>query len=395
MTAHSSTAHASAGRIERVVIKVGSAAIAPVRAGTPTLDPEAIGRLANHIAELRRAHAEVVLVSSGAIPCGLSSLGLTAMPKAIVDRQAAAAIGQPRLMNAYTHALHAHGLTPAQLLLTAADLDHRQRFVNAHRTADALLERGLIPIVNENDTVSFEEIRFGDNDRLAALTACLVGADALVILSVAGGLRADRGSGPLIPVVHAVADARAHVADTTSAVGTGGMTTKLDSADIATRAGIPVLLAGPAADVPALLGLADRPVPPHTRFEPAPGTSTIPKRKAWLAYAAAPRGSITIDHGAAHALRTRNASVLPAGLVEVSGDFARGDLIEVHTHPNTHPDPGDIARATKPRLIARGLASYPAAELRQLLGKRTADIAATLGYHYSDEAIHRDDLVIL
>ncbi len=362
----------------RVVIKVGSALVAP--GGLP--DPGAVHALAASVADLRSAGHAPVLVSSGAVASGLGLLGYARPPSAIVEKQACAAAGQPRLMRLWGEAFERRGLGVAQLLLVAGDLGHRRRFLNARHTVEALLAHGLVPIVNENDSVAFEEIRFGDNDRLSALTACLVGADALVILSTAGGLWEDGGRGPLIPRVESIAAARAHVSSERSAVGTGGMTTKLDAAEIATRSGIAVWIAPgpPGGDRGAwsIGGILSGAVP-ATHF-PAPA-GRAPARDSWLAFAAQPRGSIELDEGAVRAVVERGASVLPIGVVGAAGSFQRGELVELCA-------PGG-------RAVARGLVNYPADEVRRIARKKAAEIEAILGYRYQDEVVHRSDMVLL
>ena len=362
-------------RPTRIVLKVGSAVVAP----RASLDPEAIGRLANTIASVREAGVQVAVVSSGAIACGMRALGLGSMPGAITSRQATASIGQSMLMRAWSQALGWHGLLPAQILLSASDLDDHRRCINARHTADAILAGGHIPIINENDTVASAEIRLGDNDRLAALTACLLGADLLVMLSTAGGLRDRAGAGDVLPIVTDITGARAHIAPGPSAVGTGGMATKLDAAEIAGRAGIPTILAGPRADVASLLtGAAPE---PHTRFEPTRRPGAVPPRKAWLGFVGAPKGAITLDDGAASALQARGASLLAVGVRAADGDFTRGDLIDI--------------RGPSGAIIARGLTAYAAEDIRRIAGVRTEQIEQVLGYRYTDEVVHRDDLLVL
>ena len=362
-----------------VVVKVGSAVVAP----GGVLDVSVIDRLADEIASARAGGTAVVLVSSGAVACGLEGMGMRAMPAKISDRQAAAAVGQPVLMRAWSGALSARGMCAAQVLLTAEDVDFRARFVNAHRTLSTLLGRGVVPIINENDSVSFEEIKLGDNDRLAALAAGLVGADLLVMLSNVDGLRADGGAGAVIRAVDDIDAARAHVSGDRSETGTGGMATKLDAAEVAGRMGIPAVIA--SGGVAGVLGeiLAGGAV--GTRFGVSgAGGGGGTRRKRWIAHSVRPRGVLTVDDGAARALRERGASLLPGGIVSVESDepggFGIGSAVDVRTAA------GDT--------IARGLVSYRADEIVRIMGKRSDEIAGVLGYTYCDEVIHRDDLIL-
>lgn len=363
-----------------VVVKIGSAVVAP----GGRLSPGAIARLARDIASARAMGVKVVLVSSGAVACGLEGMGYDRMPARISDRQAAAAVGQPLLMRAWTEALGALALGAAQVLLTADDIDFRARFVNAHRTLTTLLERGIVPIINENDSVSFDEIKLGDNDRLSALVAGLVGAELLVMLSAADGLREAGGRGPVIPVVHDIDAARAHISGERTSTGVGGMATKLDAAETARAMGAASVIA-PGAEAGVLARvLAGESV--GTRLPApigAPGGAT--RRKRWIAHSLRLRGSIVVDDGAARAIRERGASLLPRGVVAVRTNhpagFGIGAAVEIL---------GSDGRA-----VARGLVSYRADEIDRIKGRRSDEIAQILGYTYCEEIIHRDDLIVL
>lgn len=359
--------------VRRVVVKIGSAVLA--RGGT--LDDRVLGRLASQIAGLHARGIQVTVVSSGAVASGFRLLGRSAPPKTIVAKQAAAALGQHRLMSAWAAALLGHGLNAAQILYTADDLEDRRRFVNARRTLEELLSRGAVPIVNENDSISFAEIRLGDNDRLSALTANLVGADLLLILSSVQGLSARDQPGKVIPTIADAAEARAHVRPETSATGVGGMATKVESAALCAAWGIPTVIAGGAVDDVITRVVAGERV--GTLF--VPSNRRTPSRKRWLAGTARSRGTITIDPGAARALSNRNASLLASGVIGVRGDFERHDPVDIAGGDGT--------------VIARGTPGYSAEELRAIAGQRTDRIAAILGYAYADEVVHRNDLVLL
>lgn len=360
--------------VRRIVIKVGSAVLAP----RGELSAPSIRRLCTQIAELADAGLEVVVVSSGAVASGFRALGLDAPPKTIRLKQAAAAIGQQRLMARYATALERSGLTVAQVLLTAEDFEQRSRFLNARHTLETLLERGIIPIINENDSVSFDEIKLGDNDRLSALTALMLRAQLLVMLSSAPGVLGP-GEKParVVPSFDRVEDARNYIRDEKSSVGTGGMATKLDAAAIVTRVGIPAIIAPGSLTraVPRLL--AGQPI--GTFF--APRASASDGRRCWIGLAARVRGAIVIDSGAVRALRTRGASLLPSGIASVRGAFEQGEVVEV------------LDDAGIP--LAKGLSAYSSSEIERIRGRKAADIAKVLGYSHCDEVIHRDDLLLI
>ncbi|MEO6789960.1 MAG: glutamate 5-kinase, partial [Ornithinibacter sp.] len=341
-------------------------------------DPRALTALVDVLAERRRAGSQVVLVSSGAIAAGLGPLGLPRRPGDLATQQAAASVGQGALVAAYQAAFGAHGLTVGQVLLTADDVTRRTHYTNARRTFDRLLELGVVPIVNENDTVATQEIRFGDNDRLAALVADLVGAQGLVLLTDVDSLYdgpPNRAGARRVPLVATTADLDAvRIGGTGSAVGSGGMVTKVEAAGIAGAAGVPTLLTR-LEDVTAALAGADV----GTVF--APAAATRASRKRWLAHATTARGTVVLDEGAVTAVAVRGTSLLPAGITGVTGDFSAGDAVDV-----CGPD-GQV--------IARGLVNYASGELPRLLGRSTRDLARDLGPAYEREVIHRDDLVVL
>jgi len=349
----------------RVVVKVGSSSLTTAAGG---IDPERVSALVDVLATARRRGTEVVLVSSGAIAAGLAPLGLKRRPKALAAQQAAASVGQGLLVHRYTDDLARHGLVAGQVLLTLDDVTRRSHYRNAYQTFAKLLELGVLPIVNENDTVATTEIRFGDNDRLAALVAHLVHADLLLLLSDVDGLYDGRPDDPGSTLLSDVASA-ADLADVrigkagAAGVGTGGMQTKVEAAAIATGAGIPVVLTSAEQAAPALAG-----EPIGTLFH-ATGKRR-PTRLLWLKHATEPKGSVTLDAGAVRAVVERRASLLAAGVTGVTGSFEAGDPVDL-----AGPD-GVV--------VARGLVNFDSAEIPELLGRRG-----------QREVVHRDGLVLL
>ncbi|GJM19146.1 MAG: glutamate 5-kinase [Phycisphaeraceae bacterium] len=361
----------------RIVVKVGSAVLAP----GGVLDNAAIARLTADIAASRARGVSVVLVSSGAVAAGFRTLGLTEMPRSIRDKQAAAAVGQPALVHRYAELFARDEITVAQVLLTGDVLDHRSRFLNARHTLTTLLDRGVVPIVNENDSVTHDEIKLGDNDRLSALVSGLVGADLLVILSSVDGLyEAGDPSRPIASVAD-TANARAHVTGDASSTGTGGFATKLDAVDIARAHSVPTIITrGPTDATPAPLAAVLDAQPVGTHFPLPEGASQRAARKNWIGHAAVARGRIHVDAGAARALTQRGASLLPKGITRVEGAFDAGAVVDV------------LDDAARP--LARGLTNYSSTDLARIAGKRSDEIEAALGYTYADEAVHRDDMVV-
>ena len=360
----------------RIVVKVGSSSLTTAAGG---IDPARVRRLVEVLATARGTGAEVVLVSSGAIAAGLSPLGFSTRPRALAAQQAAASVGQGLLAHRYQEEFARHGIVTGQVLLTVDDVVRRAHYRNAHQTLAKLLELGVVPIVNENDTVATSEIRFGDNDRLAALVAHLVHADLLVLLSDVDGLYDGPPSRPgstLLPVVRSEDDLASVTigAAGSSGVGTGGMTTKVEAARIATGAGIPVVLTSTEQGAAALAGAEV-----GTLFE-ATGKRR-PTRQLWLAHATSGLGSLTLDAGAVRAVVSRGASLLPAGITSVAGSFVAGDPVDL-----LDPDGG---------VVARGLVNFDADELPALLGRSTGDLKESLGAAYEREVVHRDDLVLL
>ncbi|GAA2869658.1 glutamate 5-kinase [Actinoplanes cyaneus] len=361
----------------RIVVKVGSSSLTTAAGG---IDEQRLDTLVDTLGGLTGEGREVVLVSSGAIAAGLAPLHLPRRPRDLATQQAAAAVGQGLLMARYTAGFARHGLTVAQVLLTVDDVTRRSHYRNAYRTLRKLLDLGALPIVNENDTVATEEIRFGDNDRLAALVAALVDADLLVLLSDVDALYTGNPADPsarMIPLVRGDSDLEGIAIGSAgrSGVGTGGMVTKVEAARIATGFGIPVVLT--AAPLAGRVLAGDE---VGTLFEAA--GSRPARRLFWLAHATAPRGRLHLDAGAVTAVVARRKSLLPAGITAVDGSFAAGD-------------PVDLVDAGSGTPVARGLVNYDAVELPALLGRSTPELAAALGPGYEREVVHRDDLVLL
>ncbi len=365
-------------RARRIVVKVGSALL--VDQATGQVNRNWLGTLVEDLLRLRARKQEVVLVSSGAIALGRRELKLPAGALALPHAQAAAAVGQITLAHIYKELFAAAGVTVAQILLTLEDSEHRRRYLNARATLSELLELGALPVINENDTVATTEIRYGDNDRLAARVAQMTSADCLLLLSDVSGLyTADPNRDPtarLIPEVREITpEIEAMGGGSASAVGSGGMATKIAAAKIATTAGCAMAIA------------AGAPLHPVRRLEEGaecswflPAQNPENARKQWIAGSLRPSGSVTIDAGALQALRS-GKSLLPAGIVAVSGRFARGDTVSVLDRDGVE--------------IARGMIAYSDRDAARIIGKRSADIEALLGFRGRDEMIHRDDLVMM
>ncbi len=367
-------------KVRRIVIKIGSSLLS----GGSGIDQGRMRRLVDEICRLCARHYEVVVVSSGAVAAGLDRLGLGTRPKTVPLRQAAAAIGQISLMALYEEYFSAHGHHVAQILLTHDDLANRRRYLNARHTFETLLHVGVIPIVNENDTVVVEEVKinFGDNDNLSALVATLVDADLLIILSdVAGLYTGDPHRDPsatLVELIESVSDAEAAAGGTASAVGTGGMASKVRAAYKATEAGIACVVAD-GLHGGVLESIIDPDATRGTLF--LPKGDRLAKRKHWIAYTLRPAGAITVDQGAFEAIARQGRSLLPKGVAAVSGTFGAGDCVSCLS-PEAHE-------------FARGLVNYNSAELAKIKGLHSSAIEAALGYKISDEIIHRDDLILL
>ncbi|MBI3634674.1 MAG: glutamate 5-kinase [Candidatus Rokubacteria bacterium] len=366
-------------KARRVVVKIGSGLIT---AGDRGADPARIAALAAEVAAVR-AGREMVVVSSGAIATGMGRLALTERPRSIPEKQAAAAVGQSALMWHYEAAFKPHDIAVGQVLLTAQDIADRARYLNARNTLLALLAYGVLPIVNENDTVAVEEIKVGDNDNLSALVASLIEADLLVLLTDVDGLYTEdpaRNPGARkLDIVETVTGEITGLASARTGRGSvGGMATKLEAAQKAAASGIPMVIASGYDSGVLTRILAGEPV--GTYF--APRADRLTARKRWIAFAVAPQGRLAVDAGALRALTAGGKSLLPSGVVEVEGDFAAGEVVAV-------------VGAGDGREVGRGLVNFTADELRKIRGAKTREIEGRLGYKSVDEVIHRDNLVIL
>jgi glutamate 5-kinase len=366
-------------RVRRIVVKVGSGLIT-----SPGQGPSAavITRLAGDLAALVKERREVALVTSGAIATGVARLQLPARPRSIPEKQAAAAVGQARLMWYYEQAFKKHDIPVGQVLLTRQDISDRGRYLNARNTLLALLELGVLPIVNENDTVAVDEIKVGDNDNLAALVAHLIDADLLVLLTDVDGLytgdpRRDRTARRLETVEAVTEDIQRLVFDATTRVSVGGMSTKLEAAQKAGASGIPMVIA--SGREPGILQRLLKGEDLGTYFQPR--DDRLAARKRWIAFAVPPQGRLVVDAGAKKALTERGKSLLPSGVAEVDGDFPAGAVVAL-----AEANGGEFAR---------GLVNYDAGEIRRIRGTKTREIEKTLGYKGCDEVIHRDNLVVL
>ena len=375
MTAKAQSTDLATGR--RVVVKIGSALLVDDEHGT--VHRHWLETLAEDLAVCRGRGQELVVVSSGAIALGRRPLGLSDGDLRLEEKQAAAATGMVRLAHAYQEILEKHGMTVAQVLLTLDDSENRRRYINARNTLEALLRAGAVPLINENDTVATDEIRFGDNDRLAARVAAMIGADTLVLLSNVDGLYTadpltDKDA-RLIPEVRDITpEIEALAGPVATGYGSGGMVTKLAAAKAALGAGCRMVIADGSALHP-LKRIEDG--APCTWFLPSATPRTA--RKRWIAGTLRPAGTITVDDGALRALE-KGKSLLPAGVIAAEGDFQRGDAV--------------IVKGPGGREVARGLTAYSAADARRIMGHKSGEIEGLLGYRGRDEMIHRDDLVL-
>lgn len=366
----------SVAQARTMVVKVGSSSLTRP---SGHLDAAKLEALVASVAANVLSGARVVLVSSGAIAAGFGPLGFGERPRDVATQQAAASVGQGLLMARYETAFARYGIRVGQILITAEDTIRAAQYRNARRTLERLLDLGVVPIVNENDALASNEIRFGDNDRLSALVANIVRADALVLLTDVDALytappgRPDaRRIGYVPDVIAALRDVT--VGGSTSGVGTGGMVTKLEAARIAAVSGVPVVLTSAANAGPAMMG-----DPVGTVFAPVHDRGS--SRRLWIGFAAEPRGTIVVDDGAARAVRGGRASLLAAGALEARGEFSAGDPVWVDAEDGTH--------------LARGLSGYDSEEIPQMLGRNTDQLKRFLGEAYAHPLIHRDNLVLV
>lgn len=365
--------------VKRIVIKVGSSILTSVEKG---LNREMFSSLAKEISELKRQGYEVIMVSSGAIAAGMEKLGYKIRPQSITHKQATAAVGQSRLINIYETYFSRHQQMVAQILLTHEDLSHRKRFLNARNTILTLVGLGIIPIINENDTVVVDEIKFGDNDNLSALITNLVEAELLIILTDMEGIcdldpRVYPNAKCISLIEDIDKDLDAMIGETASEMSVGGMVSKIQAAKKAARFGVPTIVA---------CGTKKEVIHQIIKGKEI-GTLILPKsealssRKGWIAFNLKPKGNIFVDEGAKRAIVQRGKSLLPSGITEVKGNFNRGDSVS--------------CLGPRGKEFARGLVNYSSDELEKIKGLKTEKIENVLGYKYSDEVIHRDDLVVL
>jgi len=366
-------------KVRRIVVKVGSSILASREMG---LHRAVFSQLAKEISDLKSQGYEIILVSSGAIAAGMEKLGFQNRPQTITQKQAAAAVGQTRLMNIYENYFSRHQQTVAQVLLTHDDLSDRRRFMNARNTLQALLKLGIIPIINENDTVAVDEIKVGDNDNLSALITNLIEADLLIILTDIDGLcDSDPRLNPQARCIPLIEDVDMGMEGIIGGTGgewrVGGMVTKVEAARKVSRFGSPTIIARGTKEGILHQILAGKEI----------GTLILPKeealssRKGWIAFHLKPKGEVMVDEGAKRAICQRGKSLLPSGIVKVTGTFDRGDAV--------------ACVGPRGKEFARGIVNYTISELEKIKGLRSNQIEKVLGFKYSDEAIHRDDLVVL
>lgn len=362
---------------QTLVVKLGTSVLT---GGSRRLNRAHIVELVRQCAQQHAAGHRIVIVTSGAMAAGREHLGYPELPPTIASKQLLAAVGQSRLIQLWEQLFSIYGIHIGQMLLTRADLEDRERFLNARDTLRALLDNHIVPVINENDAVATAEIKVGDNDNLSALAAILAGADKLLLLTDQPGLfTADPRNNPeaeLIGDVHLIDDAlRALAGDSVSGLGTGGMATKLQAADVACRAGIDTIIAagnraGVIADV-----IDSKPV--GTRFHAL--ETPLENRKRWI-FGAPPAGEITVDDGALSAILERGSSLLPKGIREVSGNFSRGEVIRI--------------RSLQGRDVAHGVCRYNSDAMRMISGHHSQQISDILGYEYGPVAVHRDDMIV-
>lgn len=362
-----------------VVVKLGTSVLT---GGSLALNKAHMVELVRQCAELKKLGHSVVVVSSGAIAAGREHLGYPALPNSMASKQLLAAVGQSQLIQVWESLFAIYGLKIGQMLLTRADLEDRERFLNARDTINALVEHDIIPVVNENDAVATNEIKVGDNDNLSALVGILCGADKLLLLTDQRGLfTADPRKDPnaeLIREVTTIDETLRKIAGGSgTTLGTGGMATKLQAADIARRAGIEVIIAAGSAENVVFDSLSDQ--PQGTRFLPLP--EALENRKRWILAGPAATGNIVIDAGAVNAVIGKGSSLLAKGVVKVTGHFSRGEVVRVTTKDGA--------------LVAKGICGYSDTDLAKIAGKHSKEIGETLGYDYGAEVIHRDDMVVI
>lgn len=363
--------------VKRLVVKVGSSTLSYP---TGKLNIDQMERLVRQLADLRNSGKEVILVSSGAVGAGIGKLGLGRRPKTIPEKQATAAVGQGLLMHMYEKLFSEYGIVVAQVLLTREDIMDRRRFLNARNALNSLLQLEALPIINENDTIAVEEIRFGDNDTLSALVASLIDAELLIILSDIDGLYTGDPSkdkeATFIPLVRDInGDIERLAGDSGSGLGTGGMVTKIHSARIAMNSGFPMIVAHGRTEKIINRIMAGEPL--GTLF--LQGENRLHSKKRWIAFGSHVQGRLYIDSGARKALAEDGKSLLPTGIIEVEGNFDIGNTVGVFF--------GNVE-------VGRGIVNYTSQEIRKIMGQKTKDIEKLLGYKDFDEVIHRNNFVL-
>ena len=369
----------SVKKVRRIVVKIGSNIIASADEG---LDTTMIDRISGDISIIASEGSDVVIVSSGAVAAGMKKLGMKTKPTDIRFKQAAAAVGQSSLMWAYEKAFAGNGKKVAQVLLTREDFADRKKYINSKNTLMTLLSYCIIPVINENDTVATDEIKFGDNDNLASLVAIMIEADHLFILSDVDGLyEEDPRSNPQAEIISSVEEITPGIerlaGDAGSGVGTGGMYSKVLAAKKATAHGIAVNIINgkkPGLLIPAVEGQ-------HYGTCFRPREDRLSQRKGWIAYSSRSKGSVILDEGAVSAVSAGSKSLLPSGIISVEGTFEVGDSV--------------YCLSVKGKRIAKGLINYSSADLKKIMGRKTSEIEGLLGFKYSDEAINRDNLVLV
>lgn len=362
---------------QTVVVKLGTSVLT---GGSRQLNRAQIVELVRQCAQQHAAGQRIVIVTSGAIAAGREHLGYPELPATIASKQLLAAVGQSRLIQLWEQLFSIYGIHIGQMLLTRADLEDRERFLNARDTLNALLDNRIIPVINENDAVATAEIKVGDNDNLSALAAILAGADKLLLLTDQPGLfTADPRTHPEAELIQEISDIddtlRAIAGDSVSGLGTGGMGTKLQAADVACRAGIEVVIA--AGNKAGVIGDVIADIAVGTRFHPQ--QTPLENRKHWI-FGAPPAGEIRVDEGAESAILTRGSSLLPKGIREVKGDFSRGEVVRICNLSG--------------RNVAHGVTRYNSDALRLIAGHHSQEISDVLGYEYGAVAVHRDDMIV-
>ncbi len=371
-TETSSPRHSALANVKRVVIKVGSAVIA----ANGKLQEQTIQSLADDVATLLEEEYEVVMVVSGAVAGGFRALGMLQPPPTVVERQAAACVGQYKMIDTFANAFAKHNREVAQILMMADDIENRRRFISARHTLQMLLNKGIVPIINENDPLADDENKIGDNDHLAALVSNVVSAQLLLILSSVPGVYRN-GSKEVIPEVAVGSSVDEHISNSMSATGVGGMSAKVKAVHLASHWGIPAVIAD--GNTPGLVHELLACKQHGTIF--LPRKSFLSSRKQWIAFRKQSKGLITVDNGAKQAIINNGASLLPSGIIEVQGRFSMGERIDIADSEGT--------------VFAVGLTSYPANDVYRMRGKSQKDFEQILGYKYTSEIVDRDDMVLL